>query len=152
MASAPAVPATPAGCENHRVSSSPGTVRFRHSQAIWVAALIGFFGALPLASARWFLTPVLLVPVVVAVWAWRVGTDAGPDGVRVRALLSQRRIRWAEIAEFATDPGGKALARLDGGRSIVLPAVRATDLPRLVAASGQPVTGNPTDGPEDVGQ
>ena len=127
-------------CENRRVSS--GTVHFRHSQAILVAALIGFFGVLPLAGARWFLAPVLLVPAAVGVWAWRAGTDADPTGLWIRALLSQRHIPWAEIAEFGADRRGRAVARFGDGRSTVLPAVRAADLRRLVAASGQPVTGS----------
>ena len=46
--------------------SKPDTVRFRHNQAILVAAVIAFIGALPLATARWYLLPVLLVPLAVA--------------------------------------------------------------------------------------
>ncbi|AVT37270.1 PH domain-containing protein [Plantactinospora sp. BB1] len=124
-----------------------GTLRFRHSQAIWVAALIAFLGALPLASSRWYLTPLLLVPVAVGVWAWRAGTDADRDGVRIRALLGQRSIAWSEIVELASDPRGQAVARLHDGRTTALPAVRAADLPGLVAASGQPL-GEPRPTPD----
>ncbi|TWJ23610.1 PH (Pleckstrin Homology) domain-containing protein [Micromonospora endolithica] len=112
-------------------------VRFRHNQAILVAAVIAFFGALPLAAARWYLTPVLLVPLVVAAWAWRAGTDADPRELRVRALVGQRRIGWDHVVALATDPRGRALARLDDGEQVLLPAVRDTDLPRLVSATGQ---------------
>ncbi|HEX6969628.1 MAG TPA: PH domain-containing protein [Micromonosporaceae bacterium] len=114
-------------------------VRFRHSPAILVAAIVAFIGAIPLASAAWFLTPVLLIPTAVAVWAWRGGTEAGPDGVRVRALLGERRIDWSEIVELAPDERSRVVARLTNGNAIRLPAVSAADLPRLVAASGQPV-------------
>ncbi|MFY1668977.1 PH domain-containing protein [Plantactinospora sp. WMMB334] len=117
------------------------TLRFRHNQAIWVAAVLAFLGALPLATSRWFLLPLLLVPVAVGVWAWRAGTDADPAGVRVRALLGQRRIAWSEIVELASDPRGQAVVRLRDGRTTTLPAVRAADLPDLVAASGQPLAG-----------
>jgi hypothetical protein len=116
-----------------------------------VAALIGFFGTLPLAGARWFFAPVLLVPVAVGVWAWRTGTDADPAGLRIRALLGQRHISWAEIAEFGADRRGRAVARFGNGRSTVLPAVRTADLHRLVAASGQPVAG-PGEGDAAAGQ
>ncbi|MGN9777764.1 PH domain-containing protein [Micromonospora sp. H33] len=121
--------------------SSSDTVRFRHSQAIPVAAVIAFFGALPLASARWYFLPVLLVPLALGVWAWRAGTDADPRGLRLRALTGERRIAWDQVVELATDPRGRAVARLDDGREVQLPAVRGKDLPRLVAATGQSLPG-----------
>ena len=86
--------------------SKTSRLRFRHHQAIWVAAVIAFLGALPLATARWYLTPLLLVPVTVGVWAWRAGTDADRGGVRIRALLGQRTIPWSEIVELAAGPRG----------------------------------------------
>ncbi|PZF87698.1 PH domain-containing protein [Micromonospora deserti] len=121
--------------------SRSDTVRFRYNQAILVAAVIAFFGALPLAAARWYLLPVLLVPLAVGVWAWRAGTDADPRELRLRALAGQRRIGWERVVELATDPRGRAVARLDDGQQVLLPAVRGTDLPRLVAATGQTLPG-----------
>ncbi|MEV6372352.1 PH domain-containing protein [Micromonospora musae] len=117
--------------------TKPATVRFRHNQALLAAAIIAFFGALPLADVRAYLLPVLLIPLAVGVWAWRAGTDADARGLSVRALAGQRRIAWDEVVELATDPRGRAVARLDDGQQIVLPAVRGTDLPRLVSATGQ---------------
>lgn len=116
------------------------TVRFRHNQAILVAAIVAFIGALPLATAHWWLLWVLLVPLTVAVWTWRAGTDADDRELRLRALVGQRRIPWTRIAELAGDARGRAVARLDDGELLVLPAVRATDLPRLVSATGQRLT------------
>ncbi|MGW5673384.1 PH domain-containing protein, partial [Micromonospora sp. NPDC003776] len=86
------------------------TVRFRHNQAILVAAIVAFIGALPLATARWWLLWVLLIPLAVAVWAWRAGTDADPGELRLRALLGQRRIPWARVTELAGDDRGRAVA------------------------------------------
>ncbi|WP_406067026.1 PH domain-containing protein [Micromonospora sp. NBC_01638] len=117
--------------------SKPDTVRFRYNQAILVAAVIAFFGALPLANARTYLLPVLLVPLAVAVWAWRAGTDADARELRVRALAGQRRIDWAQVLELATDARGRAVARLDDGQQLTLPAVRGEDLPRLISVTGQ---------------
>ncbi|MEO3769923.1 PH domain-containing protein [Micromonospora sp. B9E7] len=117
--------------------SKPDTVRFRHNQAILAAAVIAFIGALPLASARSYLLPVLLVPLAVAVWAWRAGTDADARGLRVRALAGQRRIDWDQVVELVTDERGRAVARLDDGQQVTLPAVRGVDLPRLLSATGQ---------------
>ncbi|AYF29350.1 chemotaxis protein CheW [Micromonospora tulbaghiae] len=134
----------PAGWD-HRGVSRADTVRFRHNQAILVAAIVAFIGALPLASARWWLLWVLLVPLAVAVWAWRAGTDADARELRLRALVGQRRVPWDRIAELAGDARGRAVARLDDGEVVVLPAVRATDLPQLVAVTGQELSGTAGD-------
>lgn len=121
--------------------SSTDTVHFRYSQAIWVAAAIAFIGALPLASAAWYFTPVLLVPLLIGVWAWRAGTDADRAGMKIRALFGQRLIPWHEVVELGIDERRRVIASLSGGRVVSLPAVPAADLPRLVAASGQHVLG-----------
>jgi len=119
--------------------SSVDTIRFRHSQAICVAAVVAFVGTLPLASARWFLVPLLLVPLAVGVWAWRAGTDADAQGLHLRALFGERLIPWSRVVELNGDPRGQAVVRLDDGSHTRLPAVRAADLHKLVAASGQTV-------------
>ncbi|MFF3865463.1 PH domain-containing protein [Micromonospora sp. NPDC001898] len=117
------------------------TVRFRPNQAILVAAVIAFIGALPLAAAGWYFLPVLLVPLAVAVWAWRSGTEADARELRLRALTGQRRIGWERIVELTADARGRAVARLDDGEWLVLPAVRGAELPRLVAVTGQTLPG-----------
>jgi len=117
--------------------SGTDRVRFRYHGALLVAGIIAFIGALPLATAAWYFTPVLLIPLAVTVWAWRAGTDADPAGLRVRALLGQRRVQWAEIAELGADPKGRGVALLRDGRSLPLPAVRAADLPRLAGVSSR---------------
>ncbi|MGC4805241.1 PH domain-containing protein [Micromonospora sp. DT233] len=114
------------------------TVRFRHSQALLVAAVIAFIGTLPLASIRWYLLPLLLIPLAIGVWVWRAGTEADARGLRLRALVGQRRIDWERVVELAADPRGRAVARLDDGEVLVLPAVRGSELPRLVAVTGRP--------------
>lgn len=120
------------------MTDSP-SVRIRHNQAIVAAAVIAFFGTMPLAGARWFLLPLLLVPLAAIVWAWRTGTDADPDGLRVRALVGQRHLPWSRISEIAADERGHGKARLVDGTVVALPAVRRGDLPALAAASGNPL-------------
>lgn len=117
--------------------STTTTVRFRPHGAIAIAALVALIGAVPLASAAWYLTPVLLVPLTIALWAVRAGTDADRDGVRVRALLGQRQIAWAQISELGADQRGRALARLTDGQVVPLTAVRGKDLPSLVEVSSR---------------
>ena len=48
-------------------------VSFRQHSGLTIAGLVAFFGAIPFATSRWYLVPVLLVPLAVAVWAWRSG-------------------------------------------------------------------------------
>jgi hypothetical protein len=110
-------------------------VKFRYNVAIPIAGLIGLFGAVPFAATRWYLAPILLVPIAVVLWGWRAGTDADAEGVCVRALFGRRRWAWAQIDGFAPQRR-RVLAVLTGGGTVPLPAVGAADLPRLVAASG----------------
>lgn len=145
--------------------SRTDTIRFRRSGALVFAAVMGLICTLPVvfgpglpadldtaafgqalttspegtgtATVRWYLTPVLLIPIAFAIWAWRSGTDADRNGVRIRALLGQRHIGWSQISELGADRRDRAAALLTDGRTVQLPAVTRADLPRLVEASGQ---------------
>jgi hypothetical protein len=125
--------------------TSTSKTKFRYHAALAVAGLIALIGAVPVASVAWYLTPILLVPLAVTWWAWQAGTDAGPDGLVVRALLGRRRIPWTAVEELGSDERGRAYATLADGMAVPLPAVTATDLPRLIAASGQQSTPVPTE-------
>ncbi|HET6212875.1 MAG TPA: PH domain-containing protein [Micromonosporaceae bacterium] len=115
----------------------PGRVRFRHHSALAVAALIVLVSGVPLATAAPYLWMVLLVPLAVAVWAWRSGTDADASGLRVRALIGDRRLPWSQVDAIVPTARGRVAVRLVDGGSVALTAVTAADLPRLIAASGQ---------------
>lgn len=119
--------------------------RFRHHAALTVAAVVAFLGAVPLAGAAPRLAPVLLVPLALAVWSWRAGTDADADGLRVRALFGARRLPWASVEQFVPAGGGRIVAVLTDGTAVPLTAVTAADLPRLVAASGHELAGTPAE-------
>ncbi|HEX6497753.1 MAG TPA: PH domain-containing protein [Micromonosporaceae bacterium] len=121
-------------------------VKFRHNASITVAAVVAFFGAIPVATYRWYLAPLLLVPLLVAVWGWRAGTDAGPDGLTVRALAGSRRVSWQRVAELVP-VDRRVVARLTDGSSLTLTAVPPSELGRLVAASGHQPTRD-SDDPE----
>ncbi|MEV0648480.1 PH domain-containing protein [Phytomonospora sp. NPDC050363] len=97
--------------------------------------MLTFVGGTPLALSEWWLTPILLIPVGIAVWAWRSGVDATGDGLRVRGLVGSRRFAWSEIEAFGV-ARRQAFAILHQGVRVPLPAVRREDLPRLIAASG----------------
>jgi hypothetical protein len=114
-------------------------VKFRHNAAISIAGLVAFFGAIPLATARWYLAPILVVPLAVAFWGWRAGTDADASGVCIRALFGRRRLAWDQITGFVR-VDRQVRATLADGASVPLPAVGPDDLPRLVAAGGAALT------------
>jgi hypothetical protein len=121
------------GCDDAPVR----TVKFRHNAATTVAALVAFFGAIPIASLSWYLTPLLLLPLLVAAWSWRAGTDADVTGVRVRALAGSRHIPWSRITHLVPDERGRVHAALAEQTTVRLPAVNATDLPRLLEVGGK---------------
>ena len=80
--------------------------------------------------------PLLLVPLAVAAWAWRSGTDATPEGLTIRALFGRRRLPWARVAGFVPE-GRRVNAVLDGGAVLRLPAVTPGDVPALLVAGDQ---------------
>jgi Bacterial PH domain len=118
-------------------------VRYRRNTSILIAGIVMFCGGIALATSKWYLAPVLLVPLAIIVWGWRSGTDVDADGVRVRALLGSRRISWSQINGF-TRHGDRILATLTTGRTVALPAVTPDDLPTLVRV-GQPGGTEPDD-------
>jgi hypothetical protein len=122
-------------CDDGQVQRT-ARVRFRHHAALAVAALIALISAVPLLAGSPYLGVVLLVPLAVAVWAWRAGTDADRAGLTVRALLGSRRVPWSQVDAIATGPGRRVTATLVDGKSLALTAVTPADVPRLVAASG----------------
>ncbi len=121
------------------VRSKP-VLRVRKSGALLVAALIALVGAVPLASIRWELTPVLLVPLAAALWAWRAGTDVFADRLKVRALVGSTEIAWSRVAEMAPDTRGRVSALLDNGNVIRLTGVTRANLPAVLTAGGQQIS------------
>jgi hypothetical protein len=130
-------------------------LRVRRSGALLVAALIAFVGTVPLAGTRWALAPILLIPLLAGVWAWRAGTDVYPDGLRVRALFGSTTVPWSRIAELAPDQRGRVSALLDNGNVIRLTGVTPANLPAVIAAGGQDLSADSSvtvDDPIDQGR
>lgn len=111
-------------------------LRFRHSAAITVAAVLAIIGGVSIATWAVWLLPLLLVPLAVAVWGWRAGTDVDATGVTVRAAFGRRTVPWSEITELTATGRGRVEARLTAGGVLTLTAVPASQLPQVVAASG----------------
>lgn len=119
-------------------------VKFRYNAAITVAAVIAVIGGLPIATSAWFVAPVLLVPLAIAVWSWRAGTDATVNGVRVRALFGSRFLPWGKIESLVVGERNRVFAHTSGGTAVRLTAVSPADLPTLVAASGEELSTPPS--------
>lgn len=126
-------------------------LRVRRSGALLIAALIALVGTVPLAGARLALTPVLLIPLLALVWAWRAGTDVYPDTLKVRALFGSTTVPWSRVAELAPDRSGRVSALLDNGNVIRLTGVTRDNIGAVIAASGHRLAANPGDGDGDVG-
>jgi PH (Pleckstrin Homology) domain-containing protein len=131
------------------VRNKPG-LRVRRSGALLVAALIAFVGTVPLAGTRWSLSPILLIPLLAGIWAWRAGTDVYPDVLRVRALFGSTTVPWERISELAPDQQGRVSALLDNGNVIRLTGVTKANLPAVIAAGEQKLS-VPVDDPVDQG-
>ena len=123
--------------------SQKPVLRVRKSGALLVAAMIAFAGTVPLAGARCELTPILLVPLVVGIWAWRAGTDVYADRLRVRALIGSTVLPWERVAELAPDRRKRIVALLDNGNVIPLTGVTTANLPAVLEAAGRSVSTPP---------
>jgi Bacterial PH domain len=112
-------------------------LRVRRSGAAFVAALIAFVGTVPLAGVSWALAPILLIPLLAAVWAWRAGTDVYPDRLKIRALVGSTTVPWERISELAPDRHEQVSALLDNGNVIRLTGVTLANLPVVLKAAGR---------------
>ncbi len=145
MAATPAIGSPWPGCEHVCVGTR---VQFRRSSAITVAALIAAIAGLSVFTWAPPLAVLLLIPLALALWSWRSGTDADEAGLTVRAAVGRRRIPWGDVAGLVTERRDRVSAQLTSGRAITLPAVAAADIPRLVAASGVAASGVGASGKE----
>jgi hypothetical protein len=112
-------------------------LRVRRSGAAFVAAVIAFVGAVPLAGRSWALSPILLIPLLAAIWAWRAGTDVYPDRLKIRGLIGSTSVPWDRINELAPDRNEQVTALLDNGNVIRLTGVTVGNLPLVLKSAGR---------------
>ena len=113
------------------------TRRYRHSSAITVAAVIMMIAGLSVLRWQPYLAFLLLIPLGVAIWSWRAGTDIAPDAITVRAALGSRRVPWSDVAQLQPDGRGHVEAVLTSGNRITLTAVPVDMLAELVKPDQQ---------------
>ena len=114
--------------------AAPARLRMNRTSLLPVGLLA--ICVVPLAFAAPWTPVLLLVPLVLAVWVLRVGVDISDDGLTARSLIGQRRVPWPEVAGIRVAPRGDLWLVTTGGTEVLLPVVRARDLPRLAAVSG----------------
>lgn len=115
-------------------------VRFRLPKSSYLVVLFLAMGVSVLLVSPWFAF-LYLVPLAVAFFISRRGTDVDGGGVTVHALLRSERFPWTQIRGVAvSDKGRVSIALRDAAGGIAatvrLPCVGATGLPVLAEASG----------------
>ncbi len=112
-----------------------GVLRLRTNRTALLAVLFLAFGVTPLAFVRSWLLVLYVLPVLAAVWIWRVGTDVDAEGVTVRALIGVRRVEWNDVRGLSMDGTRRVRLVLQDGALLRMPLVRARDLPAIATAS-----------------
>src|SRR4051794_13979146 len=79
-------------------SAVVGVARLRMSRTALLPVVVLAFCVLPVATATPWLLLLLLVPLALAAWVFRVGVDVGGEGITVRSLLGARSVPWPELA------------------------------------------------------
>lgn len=111
--------------------------RFRYPAAVAVMAALALLASFALVAQGGIFVVTPLIPFAVMIWAWRAGTDVNDYGLRVRALLANRVITWDRVAALHPGQKGRVVAELTDGSAVPLTAVKTSDLPRLLSASGK---------------
>jgi hypothetical protein len=106
------------------VSSPPkaNQIRFRHHAALPAAAIMATIGTASIATIRWWLLPLLLIPLSVAWWGYRSGTDADAAGLTIRGFARNRTVTWSQVKGLSVIRRGVHAELLDGS-SVPLVAV-----------------------------
>lgn len=112
------------------------TVTFR----LPLTALIGVCGLIvcmtPVAFGAPGLQVLYLVPLTLTVWLVRTRTVISPETLVAYRVGGTWQITWSDLAGLRIDDRSRVWAVLRGGDEVMLPMVRARDLPVLAAISG----------------
>jgi hypothetical protein len=112
------------------------TAKIRHNTAVPLAAFVTLIGASAVATQRWWLMPILLIPAAMVWWGVRAGVDVDTESLRVRGMVGTRELPWSEVTGFRM-ARNRVNVTLANGNEVRLPAVTPTVLPAVIKASGQ---------------
>jgi hypothetical protein len=129
VSSAPVAPATP------RVFRLPRSAYLIAVSLLFCAVPLAFagdgsYGARPVYGPRILF---LLVPIAAALYIGRTATVVDRAGIRVRAVLGSRRLRWDELRGLSVAGSNVYAVAADG--SVRLPCVHVADLAAVSRAS-----------------
>lgn len=112
------------------------TAKFRYSAALPTGAGVALCGAvLGGLTTRWYLAPIMLIPLAVVVWGVRAGVDVRDGRLIVRWGFGHRRLDPGRIRGF-TITHRAVRAVLDDGSTVWLPSVPGTRVPVLAEVVG----------------
>lgn len=110
-------------------------VRFAPERTTLAVVLVAAMGALPLGlSSVWF-APLLLLPILAAVWIFRARVVADARGLVVCNGLRVRRLSWPDVSGFQVRPRRPVQLLPNVGSPLRLTALSKRDLPKLLAVS-----------------
>ena len=104
--------------------------RFRHNVAVPIAAGVAFVGTSALATQRWWLLPLLLIPLAALWWGVHSGVDIDTQGLHVRRWWGSRLITWERLRGFSIE-GLKLQAELTDDTVATLPSLTPAHGPVL---------------------
>ena len=119
------------------VESIPRRLVFRIPGVALVGVLFAFAsGSVVALAGPKLLLLVYLIPIVFGIWIVRTRTVVDPEQIRVRRLLTTRRIDWSELAGLRVPERKWVRAVLANGDEVALPCVKPRHLPVLALLSG----------------
>lgn len=127
------------GVSDEPAPPAPPPAVFRTAPLSVLGAIVVVVCVTPFAFAQAGFWLVYLVPLTMVAVVLRVRTTVDPDGVTVRRLVGNRRVRWDGITSLRLDRRRIRVVLTDGGE-LPLPSVGVRDLPQLAAASGGHLT------------
>ena len=121
----------------HVVESIPRRLVFR----IPGVALVGVFFAFASGSVVALAGPKLLlllylIPIGIGIWVLRTRTVVEAEQIRVRRMLTTRRLDWSDLAGLRVRERKWVRAVLTDGDEVALPCVKPRHLPVLALLSG----------------
>ena len=121
----------------HVVESIPRRLVFRIPSVALIGVLFAFASGsvVALAGPIWLLS-FYLIPIGIGIWVLRTRTVVQAEEIRVRRLLTARRVDWSDLAGLRVRERKWVRAVLTDGDEVALPCVKPRHLPVLALMSG----------------
>ncbi|MBP2453248.1 hypothetical protein JOF57_003161 [Mycolicibacterium lutetiense] len=118
-----------------RSATAPVVIRISPMSHLAVGFLTLGLLTLVLSNPIWF-SVLLVIPIALSTVVIRYRTTADADSVTARSLTSSRTVSWADIKGLRFGRSSWAIADVNDGTELRLPAVTFATLPLLTEVSG----------------